>query len=611
MAMKSQEVSPKSLSLLKQRIGKVLSLSLAAAVTISLSTESAVLADAPKTAETQIEQICKQIAALNKAGKRKAAEQLADKLISENPKENRYRHEKIEILHDQEKYDAALKEIDICLKQDAKDHIAYYWRSDIFCHQNKLYEARVAINKCIQCNPRYAPGYSLKASYEYRAGHYKLAISYAELAVKYDPKSENSWNSIGLSYLEMDEFEKATKAFEKALALNKTSTMLLNNVSMALLYSGRSKEAMEKINLALNIEPRNPYLIQKRAIINHHNGKLKEALADMNKVIQLRQEACGEDYSARASLYVDLKNYDAAISDAKKSLQLKKDYTQAYYNLAHAQYFKGDYKDAIANCTKAIEHDETTSSAIKLRGLCYQAIGEDEKALNDFERFTAAFHDAESYKARAQIAAKQGYFEQAADDLSAVMPFSTSMKANPKEYNRLLNLYNRMISSKLAGNETYFDRGMVYFVAGELKNAASDFEQYLKGNKCQGKNALSAATWAVFCHQKLKQEAAAKSLLSYIKETEPALSKSPELLFLRKEISAEKLMDTSKDARALSSKGTLVGLVLAEEGKLEAASGYLWKVKRMGDQHMDEYFVALKELDRLGPRGKRESGRGQ
>lgn len=609
MAMNSKIVSPKSVSLLNQHIGKVLPLLLAATMAFSLSIENAALAEAPHKVATQVEQNCKQIAALNKAGKRKAAEQLADKLISENAKENRYRHEKIEILHDQEKYDAALKEIDICLNQDAKDHVAYYWRSDILCHQNKLYEARIAINKCIQCNPRYALGYSLKASYEYQAGNYKLAISYAELALKYDPKSENSWNSIGLAYLGMGEYPKSAKAFESALALNKNSTMLLNNLSMALLYSGRSKEAMEKINLALKIEPRNPYLIQKRAIINQHNGKLKEALDDMNKVIQLRQEPCGEDYSVRAGLYVGLKNYDAAIGDAKKSLQLKKDYTQAYYNLAHAQYFKGAYKEAIANCTKAIEHDETTSSALKLRGLCYQAIGEDEKALKDFERFTAAYDDSESYKARAQIAAKQGYFEQAADDLSAVMPFSTSMKANPKEYNRLLNLYNRMISSKLAGNETYFDRGMVHFVAGDLKNAANDFEHYLKGSNCKGKNSLSAAIWAVFSYQKLKQDAVSKSLLSYIKDTEPALSKSPELMFLRKEITAEKLMETSKDARALSTKGALVGLVLAEEGKTEAASGYLGKVKRMGDQHMDEYFLALKELDRIGGKGKRGRGK--
>jgi hypothetical protein len=80
-------------------------------------------------------------------------------------------------------------------------------------------------------------------------------------------------------------------------------------------------------------------------------------------------------------------------------------------------------------------------------------------------------------------------------------------------------------------------------------------------------------------------------------------------MFLRKEITAEKLMETSKDARALSTKGALVGLVLAEEGKTEAASGYLGKVKRMGDQHMDEYFLALKELDRIGGKGKRGRGK--
>lgn len=563
-----------------------------------------VLADAAKNL---VEQNCQKIKALNKAGKTNPAEQLADKLIGESPKENRYRHEKIEILHDQEKYGAALKEIDKCLSQDAKDHVAYYWRSDILCHQSKLYEARVAANKCIQCNPRYAPGYSLKASYEYQEGNNKLAISYAQLAIKYDPTSEGSWNSIGLANMGLSEYEKAARAFEKALALNQNSALYLNNLSMALLYSGHPKEALEKLNLALKIEPKNPYLIQKRAIISQHNGKLKEALADMNTVLQLRPQKFGEDYSTRASIYIDLKDYDAAISDANKALSLKKNYIQAYYNLARAQYCKRAYKEAIANCTKAIESDEQINGAIKLRGLCYQAIGDDDKALSDFERYTAAFKDTESYKARAQIAAKQGYFEQAADDLTAVMPFSTSMKTNPKDYNRLLSLYNRMIKSKLAGNETYYDRGMVYFVSGQMKNAAADFDLYLKSNNCKGKNALSAATWAVYSYQNLKQETAASSLLNYIKVTDPTLSNSPELSFLRKEITAEKLMESSKDARTLSTKGTLVGLVLAKDGKPEAASGYLMKVKRQGDQHLDEYFVALKELAQIEKHKKNQS----
>lgn len=560
---------------------------------------------------------CKKIADLRIGGKYSLAEKLANQCIREAPNELRYRHEKIETLHDEAKYADTFKEIDECIKLNPSDYIAYYWRSDIYSHQSKNYEARIAANKCIQINPHYAPGYSLKGNYEYQEGNYKLAISYAKLAIKYDPTKSSCWNSLGLAYMGLDDNQNAVMAFEKALSIDTNETLYLNNLSMALLNCGRKKEAMEKLNLALKLEPKNPFLLQKRACIYQETGKLNEALADISKVIAQHLHTIAQDYITRAGIYIELKRYDEAITDAKTAISLKKKFSNGYYVWARAQFLKGNYKEAIANCDKAIAESKDINQAFKLRGLCYQAIGDDEKALSDFEHYTANYKDPESYKARARISAKQGYFEQAADDLSAIMPFSTNFKSNPKDYNRLLKLYNNIIASRLSGNETYFDRGMVYLAAGEYKNAAADFEHYLKASKGKGKSSLAAAAWAVFSYQKIKQDAPLRPLLNYLKDNEPVINKSPELQFLRKEISVEKFMETSTDARTLSQKGALAGMVLSMDGQNESAASYLSKVKRKGDPHMDEYFVALKELDRIekmkGPTGaqssKREDGK--
>ncbi|HNG20810.1 MAG TPA: hypothetical protein PLI59_16615, partial [Candidatus Obscuribacter sp.] len=78
---------------------------------------------------------CKEISKLNKAKHSREAERLADSLLRQYPQENRYRHEKIEILHDRLNYDAALKEIDVCLASNPRDFVAYYWQADILSHQ--------------------------------------------------------------------------------------------------------------------------------------------------------------------------------------------------------------------------------------------------------------------------------------------------------------------------------------------------------------------------------------------------------------------------------------------------------------------------------------------
>jgi hypothetical protein len=81
---------------------------------------------------------CKKIADLRIGGKYSLAEKLANQCIKEAPNELRYRHEKIETLHDEAKYADTFKEIDECIKLNPSDYIAYYWRSDIYSHQVKL-----------------------------------------------------------------------------------------------------------------------------------------------------------------------------------------------------------------------------------------------------------------------------------------------------------------------------------------------------------------------------------------------------------------------------------------------------------------------------------------
>lgn len=542
---------------------------------------------------------CKEISKLNKAKHSREAERLADSLLRQYPQENRYRHEKIEILHDRLNYDAALKEIDVCLASNPRDFVAYYWQADILSHQEDFQAARIAVNKCIESNPRYAPGYELKSTFEYRERKHRHALSYASLALKYDAKDAGAWNSRGLAYLGLGDVQAAIRDFRKAVELSPGATLYLNNLAEALRDSGRVSEALEKLNQALKLEPDNYYILQKRARAYGDMGSIKLALNDINRVIAARPDKVADDYVCRAYIYIRQARYADAVVDAKHALKVNPQFASAYYVIGVALYCQHKYKDAIPYFTKVLELDQYIGLAHKVRGLCYKAIGEDEKALADLEQYTSLFHDEESYRARAAIAAKQGYFEQAADDLAALTPFAGGLKTGKKDYNRLISLYSRMAKAGLGGKEVYFDRGMVYFVAGDTELACRDFEQYLRQSGAKGRNALPAAVWAMLGYRKMKKEPQVVAVLNYLKGANPGLLSSGELLYLKNEISAERFFSTVQEKRALTFKGTIIGLNLSYAGRKEEALHYLRKVEREGDKHMDEYFLALGEIQRL------------
>ena len=102
-------------------------------------------------------------------------------------------------------------------------------------------------------------------------------------------------------------------------------------------------------------------------------------------------------YFNRGIAYYEQKEYELAISDYDKFIELNPNYADAYFGrgLAYAdlgQVYadKGMYERSIADFSKAIEltpnNDKSTVVRYAyLRGIIYRDIGEKEKAIADFE----------------------------------------------------------------------------------------------------------------------------------------------------------------------------------------------------------------------------------
>jgi tetratricopeptide (TPR) repeat protein len=82
--------------------------------------------------------------------------------------------------------------------------------------------------------------------------------------------------------------------------------------------------------------------------------------------------------------------YDQAIDDYTKAIELRPDYAEAYNDRGFAYYLKGDYPRAIADYTRAIELRPDYPKAWNNRGVAYMAGGYGSaKSVPDFDRAIA------------------------------------------------------------------------------------------------------------------------------------------------------------------------------------------------------------------------------
>ncbi len=88
-------------------------------------------------------------------------------------------------------------------------------------------------------------------------------------------------------------------------------------------------------------------------------------------------------YNNRGNAYWNEGQYDQAISDYNKALEINPRHTQAYNNRGVAYRSKGQYDQAISDYNKALEINPRFAAAYYNRAIVYLSTGQYDKAWED------------------------------------------------------------------------------------------------------------------------------------------------------------------------------------------------------------------------------------
>jgi tetratricopeptide (TPR) repeat protein len=238
--------------------------------------------------------------------------------------------------------------------------------------------------------------------------------------------------------------------------------------------------------------------IKTFAAVTHFNrgeeyfktGDYDSAISEYDRAIQLNPNNI-EAYTYRGNAYDSKGDIDRAISDFDQAIQLDPSYGKAYINRGVAYIVKGDLDRAISDLNKAIQLDPSSYAAYSNRGSAYQEKGDLDHAISDYDQSIQLNpNDATTFYNRGVAYHNKGDLDHAIRD------YDQAIQLNPNEYDayysrglayslkgdpdRAISDFNTAIQLDPNNAEAYYYRGLAYTHKGEAQNVIADLKKALE-----------------------------------------------------------------------------------------------------------------------------------
>jgi tetratricopeptide (TPR) repeat protein len=185
-------------------------------------------------------------------------------------------------------------------------------------------------------------------------------------------------------------------------------------------------------------------------------GEYDVALQDYNRALELNPgDASG--FHNRAVTHFHLGDHQAAIADYTQAIHIEPDLTIAYFNRAISHSSLGDHQAAVADYTEAIRIKPDYAEAYFNRAAAYKDLGDQSAAIADYTQAVRIKPDyADAYFNRAIAHSNLG------DDEAAIADYTEAIRIKP-DY-----------------AEAYIGRAAAHINRGEYKVAVADYTEAIR-----------------------------------------------------------------------------------------------------------------------------------
>ncbi len=156
----------------------------------------------------------------------------------------------------------------------------------------------------------------------FRAGRFKEAKILLTNELATGPDDAGRFHLLGLAAWKSGDLRAATKAFERASALDPLNGRSHVNAARVLLDLGRDQEALERVGRALALDSVSVDAIRVQARAQAKLGRVDEAVASYRRALMLDDQDAWT-LNNLGMLYLDLGDPDAALGPLARAVQLR------------------------------------------------------------------------------------------------------------------------------------------------------------------------------------------------------------------------------------------------------------------------------------------------
>ncbi|MEO0769475.1 MAG: tetratricopeptide repeat protein [Cyanobacteria bacterium J06649_4] len=218
-------------------------------------------------------------------------------------------------------------------------------------------------NQALIVNPNHVRSLVNRAYDFYESGEKQQALNTLEKALEINPNAVTALLLKGEinAFNNPADWESVIAAYSQALAVNPNEPGVLNNRCSAYFAVAQLDKALEDCNLGLQINPRSASLYTSRGNIYLRQENYNSAIRDFSRTIELSDEIGGDPrrqataYSNRASALVNVQDLNGALSDLDKALELNPGDAPDLYKRGIVKATLGDKDSARIDLRKAAD----------------------------------------------------------------------------------------------------------------------------------------------------------------------------------------------------------------------------------------------------------------
>ncbi|MFN0173394.1 MAG: tetratricopeptide repeat protein [Saprospiraceae bacterium] len=215
---------------------------------------------------------------------------------------------------------------------------------------------------------------------------WKSSVALWENATAKNPNDPLSWSNLGLAYDALEDYEKATKAYEQAVKVDPLYFDANFNLAVAFNNLKRYDDAARMFGRAIELKPDFADSWYGRGQVWLIKGDFPKAIADLEKFAQIdTKEPKDKIQSSLGMAYAGAGQNDRAMAAFDLAIKIKPD-PDHYFRKGNALAAMGKMQEAIACYDASLALTPNYADAVNNKGNAYASMGKFQEAMAEFNK---------------------------------------------------------------------------------------------------------------------------------------------------------------------------------------------------------------------------------